>query len=288
MAPVQAVDSFAVNQLVKLEEKVPAIKSQPDEVYSYLSESKDALTNRISERSDAIRTHLNKSKEAIGDRLTSSRDAVYAKLQSGSEVIVNSRAGMLVGEGKQALSTRLTQGKGYISSTLANGRDVVYAKAQSGADVLANTRAGAVVGSGVDSTLSATEGWVDYLLPPEKNELELLDEEETGTELKEKTPVTNGAEEEATKEEEVETAATPTPGRVERVKLLSRKVKVRMYYRSLRKLNNIQQHCKSTLEQLRATVDLVSLLPKGDLLGVQYTQVFSLCVLVGSHMSCSV
>lgn len=255
---VQAVDSFTLNQLVKLEEKVPAIKSQPDEVYSYLSENKDALTNKISERSDAIRTRLNKSKEAVGDCLSSGRDAVYSKLHSGSEVIVNSRAGVLASEGKQALSARLTQGKDYLSSTLASGRDAVYTKAQSGAEALANTRAGAMVGSGVDSTLSTTEGWVDYFLPPEKNELELLDEDTTaGTELKEKTTeTTEGEEEGAAKEEEVEVVAAP--GRVQRVRLLSRKVKLRMYYRSLRKLGNIQQQCKSTLEQLRATVDLVS------------------------------
>ena len=168
-------------------------------------------------------------------------------------MIANSRAGVLVGEGKQALSTRITQGKDYFSSTLASGRDAVYTKAQSGAEALANTRAGAMVGSGVDTTLKATEGWVDYLLPPEKNELELLDEDETGTELKEKMTTTVEGEEEATK---VEVAAAPS--RVQRVKVISRKVKVRMYYRSLRKLGNIQQQCKSTLEQLRATVDLVS------------------------------
>ena len=259
------MDSFTLNQLVKLEEKVPAIKSQPDEVYSYLSESKDALTNRITEQGDAIRTKLNKSKEAIGDRLSSSRDAVYSKLQSGGEIIANSRAGVLVGEGKQALSTCITQGKDYISSTLASGRDVVYTKAQSGAEALANTRAGAMVGSGVDSTLSATEGWVDYLLPPEKNELQLLDEDEAeaGTELKEKMTATVEGEEGATKEEQVEVPAAPS--RVQRVKLISRKVKVRMYYRSLRKLGNIQQQCKSTLEQLRATVDLVRVEQRGDL-----------------------
>ena len=252
LAAVQAVDAFALDQLVRLEEKVPAIKSQPDEVYSYISESKDSLTTRISERSEAIRNGLNQRKAAIGDRLSSSRDAVYSKLQSGSEAIANSRAGVLIGEGKQAISTKITEGKDYISSTIASGRDVVYTKAQSGAEALANTRAGAMVGSGVDSTLSTTEGWVEYLLPPENNELELLDEEETGTEMKEKT--TEG--EEAAKETEVNVAAASS--RVQRVKLLSRKVKVRMYYRSLRKLGNIQQQCKSTLEQLRATVDLVS------------------------------
>ena len=256
MAAVQVVDSFALNQLVKLEEKVPAIKSQPDEVYSYLSESKDALTNRITEQGDAIRNRLNKSKEAIGDCLSSSRDVVYSKLQSGGEMVANSRAGVLVGEGKQALSIRITQGKDYFSSTLASGRDAVYTKTQSGAEALANTRAGAMVGSGVDTTLSATEGWVDYLLPPEKNELELLDEDETGTELKEKMNATVEGEEEASKDKQVEVAAPPS--RVQRVKVISRKVKVRMYYRSLRKLGNIQQQCKSTLEQLRATVDLVS------------------------------
>ena len=298
---VQAVDSFTVKQLVKLEEKVPAIKSQPDEVVTYLTESKDAISDRITKTKDSLNGRIANGRDAISTKVACGKDAVYTRIQTGSDAIANSRAGILVSDGKQALTTGLSKGKDTISSTLASGRDVVYVKVQNGAEAIANTRAGVLVGSGVDRTLSATESVIDYLLPPEENEKELLSEYEKVKEDVEMTTIsteqvetpepseTEIIEEEEEEEEEQEeeeekegvVVVECSPGRVQRVRTLSRKVKLRMYYRSMRRLYGVQQQCKSTLEQLRTTVDVVSsgIVVKGDLL---------VCVVVLSCELCDV
>ena len=255
---VQAVDSFTANQLVKLEEKVPVITSQPAEVADMLSNGKDAVCSRIST-----------GKEAVYTRVQSGKDAVYAKVSAGSSAVANSRAGVLVSSGKEAIATRITSGKESLTTRLANGRDVVYSKVQAGSEVLANTRAGVLLGSGIDRSISATETVVEYLLPPEENEKELLSEAEKSEKI-EMVEVTSGlprtrqpsatTEEEDVEEEEeeVDEEIDITIGRVGRVKILSKKVKLRMYYRSLRKLSGVQAQCKSTLEQLKSTLDVVS------------------------------
>lgn len=256
--PIQAVDSFTANQLVKLEEKVPVITSQPAEVADMLSNGKDAVCSRIST-----------GKEAVYTRVQSGKDAVYAKVSAGSSAVANSRAGVLVSSGKEAIATRITSGKESLTTRLANGRDVVYSKVQAGSEVLANTRAGVLLGSGIDRSISATETVVEYLLPPEENEKELLSEAEKSKKI-EMVEVTSGLprtrqpsatteEEDVEEEEEVDEEIDITIGRVGRVKILSKKVKLRMYYRSLRKLSGVQAQCKSTLEQLKSTLDVLQM-----------------------------
>ena len=226
---VQAVDSFTANQLVKLEEKVPVITKQPNEVFEMLNDGKKAIHDRISS-----------GKQAIATRLT---------------------------EGKEAISTRITNGKDAITSTIASGKEAVYTRVQAGSDAIASTRAGTLVGKGVDRSLTAAESLADYLLPPEENEKELLSES-MKTEKHEAEPVPQTAEEtsgatseeegEEEKKEEEESTDPKCPSRFGRVKTLSRKVKLRLYYRSLKKLHSLQQQCKSTLDQLKISIDVVS------------------------------
>lgn len=249
------MDSYTANKLVMLEEKVPALKSQPEEVVVYLTESKDALTSKIADGYTAVSGCLNSGKEAV-----------YSKISAGSEVVVNSRAGMLVSEGKKALSTRYNQGKETLENTLASGRDAVYSRVQSGAETLANSRAGSLVGSGVDRTLTATENWVEYLIPEIENEEELFPKGEPCTQQPE-TPADDSPA--PAEDDEVE----PRASRLERISTMSQKVKMRMYYRSVRQLQGIQQSCNSTLQQLKQAVDLVSMtfLISTFTLHVQYT-----------------
>ncbi len=247
---VQAVDSYTVSTLVKLEEKVPAVKSQPEEVMAYLTQSKDAVTNKIAEGRAAISTRITQSKDSVSDHITCGKEAVCTKISAGGEVIANSRAGVLVGEGKQALVARLSQGKEALDNSIVYGRDVIYTKISNGADCLANTRAGTLVGSGVNTTLSATESLVDYIIPEIENEKELFTGSEEKESLKSTVDDSPAQEDETFPEGEI--------GRIERVCTLSRKVKLRMYYRSMQRLQTMQINCSSTLEQLKAAVDVVS------------------------------
>lgn len=253
---VQAVDSFTASKLVQLEEKVPAVKSQPGEVVTYVTETKEAIANKIMESRAAVSTRLSESKENLTSQLTSGKEVVYSKLSAGSEAIVKSRAGVAVSEGKQVIACRLAQGKEAIGNTIASSRDAVYTKIHNGAEYLANTRAGCLIGSGVDCTLTTSENWVEYLLPEMENEKELFE-----CEVKEEDVSMVGlprtrrfSEDSPAQEDEPEPAA----GRVERVSTLSRKVKLRMYFHSMQRLQSMQQNCQSTLLHLKQTVDLVS------------------------------
>ena len=250
---VHVVDSYAVSKLIQFEEKVPAIKSQPEEVVTYITETKEALANKMGEGRTAISSRISEGRDAVTGHITSGKDAVYSKISAGKEAFVNSRPGVVLSEGKEAIANRIVEGKESLGSTIASGRDAVYTKIQDGKEHLANTRAGALVGSGVDHTLSATENWVEYLLPEIEDEKELLSQggqELVGLPLT-RTPSDDSPAQADEKEE------APTADRAERVSTLSRKVKLRMYYHSVRKLQAVQQNCKGTLEQLKQTVDLV-------------------------------
>ena len=212
---VAAVDSFAVKQLVKLEEKVPSIKTETEEVLEALDEQKKAVCTR-----------LNDGKEAITGRLV---------------------------DGKDAVTTRLTTGKDALVSALHAGTEAV-----------ANSGPGALVGSGVGRTLRATESVVDYLLPEKPEDAGASGAGEKDDEVE---TTGNGGEESSDNEEEGEGGEGEGEGEgeggkeetnVERVKNISRKVKVRVYYRTLRRLDGIQEQCKTTLEHLKTNIDLVS------------------------------
>lgn len=205
---VTAVDTFAVKQLVKLEEKVPAIKTETGEVL-----------------------------EALGER----KDAVYSCVSSG----------------KQAVTARLANGKEAISTSIQSGKDALYTRIQAGSEAIANTRAGCLVGSGVNCTLQATEKIVDYLLPEEEGKVSVsfdAEKEEAKVEQKCSEAKDDSSGEESEGEEEEKTSES----RVARVKNLSRKVKRRIYYRTLRRLDSVQVQCKAALEQLKMHIDLVS------------------------------
>ena len=207
-----AVDSFAVKQLVKLEEKVPSIKTETDDVL-----------------------------EALGER----KNAVCARINGGRE----------------AIAGRLANGKEAISTTLHSGKEAVVGRIQAGSEAIANSGPGCLVGSGVTRTLQVTENVVDYLLPEEKTtdgKEENTEKEETDGEAKVTSELKDEDidSEESEGEEDVKPDASESS--VERAKNLSRKVKLRIYYRTLRRLDTVQQQCKSTLEQLKLHVDLVS------------------------------
>ena len=209
---------------MKLEEKVPSIKTETDDVL-----------------------------EALGER----KDAVYTTLTAG----------------KEAITSRLANGKGAISTTIQNGKDAVYNRIQSGSEVLANSRAGCLVGQGVDKTLQLTETAVEYLLPRVEED-EGGPQEREGTEMKSMVRVEGEeSESESSEEEEMEAEGEKEEeeeeqeeggekgdgvSRTGRVKNLSRKVKLRVYYRTLHRLDSVQQQCKSALEQLKMHIDLVS------------------------------
>ena len=240
---VQAVDSYTVSKLIQLEEKVPAVKSQPEEVVAYLSDARDALAGKIVEGRTSVYTHISGSKDSLISCIATGKEAVYSKLSSGADVLVNSQAGIAMSERKQAIASHIAQGKEVVGKTISSGRDAVFVKIQSGMDSLANTKAGCLVGSGIDQTLTATENWVEYLLP--EKELLVEGENESSVLGLQQPSDENPAEDETT-------------GRVERICSLSQKVKLRMYNRSLQKLQAMQKNCKSTLEQLKQAVDLVS------------------------------
>jgi len=254
------VDSFTARQLTKLEEKVPAIKAEPAEVVSYLTESKEAISTKLSDSHTAVKARVCEGKEAITSCVVSGKDAVVSKIQAGTEALSQTRVATMACEGKDALAVKLSQGKDAVSTRLVRGKDAVCSTVQTGATAVANTRAGVLVGSGLDSTLRATENLVDYLLPAEENEKELLSEYEKSKEPIEMMTLKSSEEsvESEELEEEVVITEEVSAGRVVRVRTLSRKVKLRMYYRSLRKIQGVQEQSKSLLEQLKTTIDLVS------------------------------
>lgn len=237
------------------------MKSQPEEVVTYITESKEALANKIIEGRAAIRTRLSTSKDNLANQLASGKEVVCSKVSAGTEAIVNSRAGVAVSEGKQMITCRLAQGKEAVGNTIASGRDAVYTKVQSGTDYLASTRAGSLVGSGVDRTLTTTENWVEYLLPEIENEKELFE-----CEMKEEDvsmvglPRTRRFSDDSPAQEEEADVEAPAVGRVDRVYSLSHKVKLRMYFHSMQRLQSMQQNCQTTLLHLKQTVDLVSII----------------------------
>lgn len=248
MFPVQAVDSFAVSKLIQLEEKVPAMKTQPEEVVAFITESKEVLTKKITEGHAAISTRISESKDSLTSQLTSGKEVVCSKLSAGTEALVQSRAGLAVREGKRVIASQLTQGKDSLGNTITSGRDAVYTRIQGGSEYLASTRAGCLVGSGVDRTLAATENWVEYLLPEIENEKELFCK--CGMKDQCQCPSDDSPPQEE--------GAKSTVGRLDRVCTLSGKMKLRMYFLSIQRLHAMQQNCKSTLQNLKQTVDLVS------------------------------
>lgn len=249
---VQAVDSYIASKLVQLEEKVPAVKSQPDEVMAYLTETKGALATKISESHTAISARIADGKDSLTGGLNSRKEAVYSKISAGSEAVANSRAGVAVSEGKQAIAHHFAQGKETLGKAIVSGRDAFYTRIQNGAESLANTRAGSLVGSGVDHTLVATENLVEYLLPEIESEQELGE-----CETKEKDIPMVGLPR-TSDDSPVTPSKSETVGRVERMRTLSCKVKLRMQYHSMQRLQAMQKNCKAALEQLKLTVDLVS------------------------------
>ena len=233
------MDSFTAGKLIQLEEKVPAVKSQPEEVLSYLTEAKEAVANKIAEGRTALSAGIAERKDSLTSQLSSKKEVVISKLAIGTEAIVSSRAGVAVSNGKRMISSQLTRGKEAVGYTIASSRDAVYSKIQCGTEYIACTKAGVYVGAGVNQTLSAADNWVDYLLPE-------IESEASGCEVKDEESL---AQDEST---------MPTTGHVDKVCTLSHKVKLRMYYYSMLRLQAMQQNCQSTLQHLKQTVDLVS------------------------------
>ena len=212
VSPVSAVDSFALKQLVKLEEKVPSIKTETEDVVETLEGQKTAVCARLS-------------------------------------------------DGKKAITGRLANGKEAISTSIHSGKDALVGYIQASSEAIANTGPGCVVGSGVNRTLAVTEDIVDYLLPEGQPRQEKEGDEEEDEEEEEMKVISEAKQdsenEESEGEGEGEGEAKTGESRVERVKNISRKVKLRVYYRTLRRLDTVQQQCKATLELLKLNVDMV-------------------------------
>jgi len=251
------VDSYTAGKLASLGDKVPALKSEPEDVAKYISETKESLVTKISD-----------GKTAVVETISSGKDTVCSKISSGADAVANSRAGVLCGEGKKVVTSYYTQGKEALGSRVAAGRDAVYTTVQSGTEQLANTRAGQMVGAGFDSTLSATESLVDYLIPEMENEKELFSEIEKEEKKVAGLPLTrqprdNEAEvtsddDPGEDEEEEEKDVCSGESRMERAYKISRKMRLRAFYRSMSRLQGVQESSQATLTQLKNTVDLVS------------------------------
>lgn len=235
------------------------MKSQPEDVVTYITEAKDAFSNKIVEGRAALSTHFTQSKENLSSQYTCGKELVCSKISAGTEAIVKSRAGVAVSQGKQMLTCHLAQGKEAISSTVSSGCGTVYTKIQSGTEYLASTRAGALVGSGVDCSLTATENWMDYIFPEIENENELLECEMKDVPIV-GLPHTQQSNENSPAQEEWEEANVNVhaASRIDRVGTLTRKVKLRMYFHAMQRLQSMQQNCQATILHLRQTVDLVS------------------------------
>ena len=165
---------------------------------------------------------------------------------------------------KEALTTRLATGKEAISTSLHSGKDTLVSYIQAGSEAMANSGPGCLVGSSVNRTLQVTENIVDYLLPEPKEEEGVAYDSEVKFQAKDDLDGDVSSDEEGDEEEEEEEGTEEEVGgesNVEKVKSLSRKVKRRVYYRTLRRLDSVQQQCKATLEQLKTHVDLVRALP---------------------------
>ena len=249
------MDSYAACKLVSLGEKVPSLKSEPEDVARYISETKDSLVTKITD-----------GKAAVTGTLSSGKDAVYSKITAGADAVANTRAGVLCGEGKKAIATYCAEGKEALGNRMAAGRDAVYSTVQSGAEQLANTRAGILVGAGVDRTLNATESLVDYFVPEMENEKELFSELEKEEKRVVGLPLTRQprdkgeaiSSDDPEEDNEEEKAGPGGESRMDRACKISRKMRLRMFYRAMYRLQTAQQSCQTTLKQLKDTVDLVS------------------------------
>ena len=178
-----AVDSFAVKQLVKLEEKVPVIKTEAGEVLEALDEQKKAVYTRITSGKEAITTHITSGKDAL-------------------------------------------------------------------VEAVANSGPAHLVSGGVNRTLEATENIVNYLLP-EKPE----DEPTTAGSEGEKTQLKVSEEAVMTRRKKGERKGRKRRGtRGSRNKRRASREKVRIYYRTLRRLDTVQEKCKPPWSSSRPTV----------------------------------
>ena len=162
----------------------------------------------------------------------------------------------LLNDSKTAVASGLSDGKDCLVSTISTGKSAVYARVQAGTEAIGNTRAGKLIGYGMDCTLQATDSIVDYVLPAEENEKELISEEEK-TEKEEVKTGEEEEEEEMPKTGESDEHSGDGLSRITRVKMLSKKVKIRVYYRSLKRLKIVQEECKTALSYLKLNVDLV-------------------------------
>ena len=248
------VDSYAAGKLVNLGAKVPALKCEPREVVTYLSEGRKNLAIKITESQTAISTSLLNGKKVVTGRFYSCKEALCSKISAVSEAISNSRVSVLVGEVKEAVSIRFVQGKETLGSGVTAGQNAIQSRIQSGAECLANTRAGVMIGAGIDYTLEATECWVKYHIPELDNEMELFFEQEGKRKSGFPVSVTD-----ADLEEEVNDSPVKCEmNRVEHACVIFRKIKLRICYRFMQRLQAMQHYCKTTLQQLKGNVDLVS------------------------------
>ena len=142
----------------------------------------------------------------------------------------------------KVISDGYTGSKQKLSNGYTSGKEYIVGRVTAGSTYIADSRAGQLVGSGVFRALGKADSVVEYVLPEEKEEGE-------GEEEQTSPPTPTAAE----APEEVEAITN-----LQLAKKLSRKVRVRVYHKTVNRLHNLQGYYKDLLYLVKSNTDLVS------------------------------
>ena len=142
--------------------------------------------------------------------------------------------------GKEKLASGYTSGKEKLASGYTSGKDYVVEGIKSGSVYVSETRAGMLIGGGVGRLLNATNSVVDYVLPEDSEEVEKDEEEEKH------------------EDESGSFVLEEDEGQIEKARIISRKIRARMYHRTMNRLHAVQELYLSLLTSLKAHTELVS------------------------------
>ena len=171
----------------------------------------------------------------ISSGYTSSKERLTSGYTSGKEKLASGYT-----SGKEKFASGYTSGKEKLASGYTSGKDYVVEGIKSGSVYVSETRAGMLVGGGVGRLLNATNSVVDYVLPEDSDEVEKDEEEEK------------------CEDESGSFALEEDKGQIEKARIISRKIRARMYRRTMNRLHAVQEQYKSLLTSLKAHTELVS------------------------------
>jgi hypothetical protein len=236
-----------------LEAKYPSLKKPTEEV---ISDTKEVVGNvwksgseRLSNLPGAglVGASYNAGKTAVvstTDRVkgayTGTVDTVSSGYTSGKE-----RLSSGYNYGKEALASGYNSGKEALASGYTAGKDYVVDGIKSSSSYVSETRAGHLVGRGVGRILITTDSVVEYVLP-EGDDDEEEEEEEELKECKENDDFGSFVLEEE-------------QGQIEKARTISRKIRVRVYRRTMFRLHSVQERYQSLLKALKAHTELLKL-----------------------------